>query len=238
MAFKDLTGQRFNRLLVIKRVENDWQGNARFLCKCDCGKEVEVLGYCLRNNNTKSCGCLGRFRAMQNIENSRGCRFENLDGFTSGKLSVTPIFEKRGRNYYWLCKCECGNEAWVSAKHLKDKSTQSCGCLAKEVSSMTHKTHGMSKTRFYKIWSGLFDRCYRKSHVNYKICDRWHKFENFKEDMYESYLKHCDTYTEYQTTIDRIDNNGNYEPSNCRWATRSEQQKNRRKYRGNQLDCE
>ena len=171
---------------------------------------------------------------MQNIENSRGCRFENLDGFTSGKLRATPIFEKRGRNYYWLCKCECGNEAWVSAKHLKDKSTQSCGCLAKEVSSMTHKTHGMSKTRFYKIWSGLFDRCYRKSHVNYKnyggrgikICDRWHKFENFKEDMYESYLKHCDTYTEYQTTIDRIDNNGNYEPNNCRIIPIGQQKRN------------
>lgn len=242
----DLINERFN-YLVVKSLHHRVKGKgAYWLCQCDCGNETIVIGQSLRNNHTQSCGCLGRFRAMQNIENSRGCRFENLDGFTSGKLSVTPIFEKRGRNYYWLCKCECGNEAWVSAKHLKDKSTQSCGCLAKEVSSMTHKTHGMSKTRFYKIWSGLFDRCYRKSHVNYKnyggrgikICDRWHKFENFKEDMYESYLKHCDTYTEYQTTIDRIDNNGNYEPSNCRWATRSEQQKNRRKYRGNQLDCE
>jgi hypothetical protein len=98
-----------------------------------------------------------------------------------------------------------------------------------------HFKHGMTKTKFWKVWSGIKSRCLCKTDTNYnkygkrgiKICDRWLKFENFYSDMYKTYLEHCDKYSIRQTTIDRTDNKGDYEPLNCRWATYKEQSENK-----------
>jgi hypothetical protein len=97
-----------------------------------------------------------------------------------------------------------------------------------------------SSTRFYHIWASMKIRCDSKDLIKYKYhsargityCDRWRIFENFKEDMYETYLKHVEEHGERQTTLDRIDTDGNYEPSNCRWATYAVQIKNRRPLSG------
>ncbi len=159
MAFKDLTGQKFNRLTVIKRVENDWQGNAKFLCRCECGKQVIVLGYCLRNKNTQSRGCLGR--------------------------------EKR-----------------IEANTI----------------------HNLSKHRLHIIWDCMKARCGNKNNPNYKyyggrgikVCEEW------KNDFMNFYNWAITNKYEKSLTIDRINNNGNYEPNNCRWVTMKEQNKNKR----------
>lgn len=109
--------------------------------------------------------------------------------------------------------------------------------------------HGMRHTRFYNIWCGVKKRCQNENSQNYsnyggrgiKICEEWNEFDGFKNDMYESYLKHVEEHGELNTSIERIDNDGNYCVENCKWATRKEQNRNTRQvklyeYKGEMLD--
>lgn len=134
----------------------------------------------------------------------------------------------KGR-FYYLCACDCGKRKRVQGRCLISGNTLSCTCLAKEKASQRMKTHGMSKTRVHNIWIGMFVRCYKKTSRNFHnyggrgitICKRWHKFERFYADMGEPPSK--------THSIDRINGNKNYQPSNCRWATAKEQTNNLRR---------
>lgn len=94
--------------------------------------------------------------------------------------------------------------------------------------------HGLSKSRFYKIWGSMKARCLNEKHIHYDnyggrgiiVCNKWLEFEGFMEDMYNGYLKHCEEFGEGNTSIDRINSDGVYELNNCRWATNKEQQRN------------
>lgn len=138
----------------------------------------------------------------------------------------------------WNCRCKCGNAAIVSTDNLRSGQVKSCGCLGREVNLKAVTRHGMSSdgngkfTRPYSIWCGMRQRCYYRKHVRWgcyggrgiAVCDDWMKFESFWK------WAECNGYQD-DLTLDRIDNDGNYEPSNCRWVTAKEQNNNSRNCR-------
>lgn len=161
-------------------------------------------------------------------------QYLDITGQKYGRLTVIS-FHSREKSYTkWLCKCECGNQTITAMNYLRTGKTKSCGCICKEKPNAF--VHGFSNNRFYRNWLSMKARCYNSKTSNFylyggrgiKISDRWLKFENFKDDMYKSYLEHIEQFGKNNTSIDRIDNNGNYELNNCKWTTNKEQGRNKR----------
>lgn len=169
----------------------------------------------------------------------------NLAGKRFGRLLVIELDHKEplkggGNILFWKCLCDCGNYKVVRGNNLRTGNTKSCGCLQKECRKTNLKTHGKRNTRLYNVWSKIKDRCYNKNNQAYKLygergikmCEEWiNNFESFYDwAMSNGYN---DTAKKYECTIDRIDNNGNYCPENCRWVDASIQQRNKRIQKNN-----
>lgn len=163
----------------------------------------------------------------------------DLTGQVFGKLKVLCLDEEKSTSNrkYWNCQCECGNTISTRADYLRGGKSKSCGCYRESVFKTSYSKHGMWGTRFYKIWKSMISRCYYDTDSAYeryggrgiRVCKEWKEdFVNFYNDMYESYKEHSDKYGENETTIEIIDFNGNYEPSNCTWKTNLEQGYNKR----------
>jgi hypothetical protein len=167
---------------------------------------------------------------MGTLINRIGCRF--------GRLRVISRAASRNKKVCWACLCDCGNNATVAAADLTQGITKSCGCLHRETShqnGLNNKVHGESSrlraySPEYRAWIAMKQRCYCSTSRNFrywggrgiKVCSRWRtSFPNFLADMGRRPSRGL--------SLDRINNEGHYTPSNCRWATHQEQMLNRRK---------
>ena len=156
--------------------------------------------------------------------------FVDLTGKKFGRVTVIKRVgtEKHG-GIIWNCSCSCGNSFNVVGDSLKRGLTKSCGCYRKENTSKMSKKHGLKKHPLYNLWVGIRARCNNQKHKSYKnyggrgikICERWNNFESFISDMGDR--------PSPEHSIDRINNNGDYCPENCKWSTQKEQGRNMRK---------
>lgn len=222
MIGADLIGQKFGKLTVFENIgsKEDRTGRAAIYwkCKCECGGEKELSTSTLRAGNTKSCGCIHKK--------------DNIVGQIFGRLTVIERIGSRTsaaglKAIFYKATCECGGKWEGMACTLRKKNgTKSCGCAKENGGTIIH---GLVGTREYRIYYKMIERCTNPKSDKYLhyggrgilICERWlSDIKNFISDMgFAPSPKH---------SIDRIEVNGNYEPSNCRWATQKEQMNNTR----------
>ena len=224
---KDLTGQKFNRLMVLglagyfphspksKKFEATW------FAECECNKSILVPGHSLVSGNTKSCGCHKKAVSTPDMTNQR-----------FGRLLVIREVDNsnfKARFAMWECLCDCGNIIITQGSALRSGHTTSCGCYKNDLSKERATKHGYSQDRLYQTWADMKTRCNNPNHKSFhhyggrgiSYFQEWNEFEPFR--VYALSIGYDDS-----LTIERIDVNGNYAPGNIKFIPLNEQIRNRR----------
>lgn len=220
----DLTGKQFGEITVLGISEHRCRGVLSWDCKCSCGKFITRAGADLRNGDIKSCGCI----------KSRPNRIVDIAGKRFGSLTAIRCTgdKNSGGNFIWEFLCDCGNTHIAASGNYIHRNNGSCSDCAEKIKLnniiAAKTTHGMSKTKEYKAWRHIIERCYNTSNQDYPnyggrgiISDFKDSFEDFYEEIGDC-PKDGKRYS-----VDRIDNNLGYVKGNIRWATDEQQARNK-----------
>lgn len=204
-------GKIFGEWKLLNLVDDPRPGKY-YECICSCGKIQNVHWVSMKLGRSKRCWDCGRAKTS---------KADEMIGKKFGKWIVLHPCGISFKSVKYMCVCICGIQKEIHGPHLRSGKTNMCRTCSNREKSIKNMTHGKSQTSTYKIWNQIHQRCKNPKSTHYKryggrgisVCERWNDFRNFLKDMGER---------PEGLDLDRIDNDGNYEPKNCRWISHKE----------------